>query len=288
MDHQRYTMAKTRVWVFVALLIFLLFIGKKTRNPFPREDFHGRGIYVYNLSDGKVVFAKGEDEKIAPASLTKIMTVLLALEEGLDLDEITPVDKESYQEMVAENSSMAGFYGNEPTTFQDLLYGTLLTSGGECARSLAIHCRGNLNSFIEGMNEKAKELAMENTYFTTVEGLDMEGQYSTAKDMGILLKNALQNQDFERIFTKDEYLSTATPSHPEGIPIRSTVLSKISPEEQKGFEILGGKSGTTPLNGKSWAVLAEKNNKRYLIISYGAFGNGEPQKEDVLQILERL
>ncbi len=152
--------------------------------------------------------------------------------------------------MVRENASMAGFYGREPTTYRDLLYGTILSSGGEAANSLAINVGGNTKDFVKLMNKKVKELDLKDTHFTNPEGLHDKNQYTTAADMAKILDYALDNGDFRAIFTKETFLTTSTLDHPGGILLKSTVLSRLHNISQKGFQIIGGKSGTTSQAGQ--------------------------------------
>lgn len=274
------------------LVIIALFIILRNNS---REvyTYNSKAIYVYNLTDDREVLAENENEKLPMASLTKMMTVLLGLEKVNDLNAIAPVDIETYQKLVEENASMAGFYGGEQTTYRDLLYGAMLPSGGEAANSIAINISGSIISFVELMNEKAEELELENTHFQNPDGLDQLGHYSTAKDMAMLLKYALQNEDYRAIFTRKDYNSSSTADHPDGVYMQSTVFEKLDQYQEEGFEIIGGKSGTTEKAGQCWATLSVKNGKEYIIVVMGSpyedIDNPENgQIRDTLDILERL
>ena len=258
--------------IFIILAIIGVFLSLKlglSGGKFKDIELYSKNFYVYNITDDKVEFKKGESEEIPPASLTKIMTVLVALENIEDLSEIAPVDLESYRHMIERNSSMAGFYGRERTTYRDLLYGTMLASGGEAANSLAINIAGSKDEFANLMNIKTLELELEHTHFENPDGLDEDSHYSSAEDLGKILNYALQDGDFRAIFTREEYRSTSTLDHPEGILIKSTVLSRLPEFEQNGFEIIGGKSGTTVNAGQCWATLALKDEKEYICIVMG-------------------
>ncbi len=263
------------------------------KNKFDKLNLKSDCIYVYSIDDEKEIFSKNPDKKVYPASLTKMMTVLTAVENIDDFDKKAPIDKKSYQKLVKQNASMAGFYGNEPTTFEDLLYGTMLASAGECADSLAINVAGSKGKFVDLMNENAKNMGLNNTNFKNSEGMDEDDHYSSAKDMAILLKNSLKNEKFYKIFTTDKYTSTKTLDHPKGIEIESTVLGRLKDYEQDGFKIIGGKSGTTEKAGLCWATLAIKNNKKYIVVVMGVpFDDirnpGDGQIQDTLEILQNL
>ena len=169
----------------------------------------------------------------------------------------------------------------------------MLPSGGEAANSIAINISGSTLSFVELMNDKAKEIGLENTHFQNPDGMDDLGHYSSAKDMAMLLKYALQNEDYRAIFTKKEYNSTSTVDHPDGVYMQSTVFKKLYEYEENGFEIIGGKSGTTDKAGQCWATLSVKNGKEYIIVVMGSpyediDNPDDGQIEDTLAILEKL
>lgn len=251
--------------------------------------------YISMLKRGSEnhVYEKNADEKAYPASLTKIMTVLVALERTENLSELAPIDVETFQEMIENDSSMAGFVGQEQVTYRDLIYGTLLSSGGEAANSLAVHVAGNVDDFVKMMNEKATLLDLENTHFTNPEGLHDENQYTTARDMATLLNYALNNESFRAVFTSKTFLTSETMDHPEGILLESTVLSQLNDETSEGFEVIGGKSGTTYEAGQCWATLGVVEEEEYICIVMGAplknlSHPDRAQKKDTLNLFKRL
>ncbi len=212
------------------------------------------------------------NRKAAPASLTKMMTVLVALEECQDLSATTQIDTDSYLRMVESNASMAGFYGRETVTIRDLVYGTMLPSGGEAASSLAIAIAGDEASFVRLMNNKVAELGLQQTHFTNVTGLDDPDQYSTAADLARLLTFALDNPDFRAVFTAATYQSSPSLDHPDGVYMESSVLHA---EQEYGLlpagtHLVGGKSGITDAAGRCWASLLEKDGREYLAVTLGA------------------
>lgn len=234
------------------------------------SNYYSDAIYLVDNTKKSVVFAKNPNKKRPPASLTKIMTVYLALDLIPDLEAKVRVSPDFRRKMRSMGASIAGFYANESVSYKDLVYATLLASGAEAAGTLAIQLAGSEAAFIEKMNQKALDLGMTNTYFKTVEGLDVEGQYTTAKDMAILLENALKNPSFYQVFTSGNFITSRNRLHPRGLYLRSTVLRTLSPTDEKGFHILGGKSGTTSGAGLCWATLANKNGSTYILITLGA------------------
>lgn len=274
-------------------IIILFVIWRNQQNMKKIAKFNSKAIYVYNLTDDKEVLAVNENEKLPMASLTKMMTVLVSLEKIPDISAKTTVDTQSYQKLIDENASMAGFYGGEEVSYRDLLYGAMLPSGGEAADSLAINISGSILQFSGLMNDKAKELGLTNTHFQNADGMDELGHYSSAKDMAMLLKEALKNGDFRAIFTKKDFTSSQSPDHPMGVYMQSTVFKKLENYEQNGFEIIGGKSGTTEKAGLCWISLTYKNGCEYIVVTMGApytdiNNTGDGQIKDTLSILEDL
>lgn len=290
--------------LLIAMIILIIFIfpGNKSRVVFldlngkfsiNADEYTSKYIYVLDREDKSMEYEKNSRVRVYPASLAKIMTTIVAIEHIDDLSEVAPVDVDTYKEMVANNASMAGFYGKESTTYRDLLYGTILSSGGEAANSLAINIAGNVKDFVLLMNEKASELGLKDTHFANPEGLHDENQYTTAYDMAILLDYALDNGHFRAIFTKKEFNTTSTLDHPNGILLKSTVLCKLDGLSQDGFEIIGGKSGTTSEAGECWATLGVKENKEYICIVMGAplediSNPSGAQIDDTIEIFRRM
>lgn len=235
------------------------------------DRFQSLGIVVLERGSGETIFSKNPDMRLEPASLTKIMTCLLAIEQMPAPDAVTNVDVDTYLQMVESNASMAGFNGNEAVTYEDLLYGTMLPSGGEAAGTLALRIGGTQEQFAAMMNEKAASLGLNNSHFANESGLSDPDTYSTAADMAALLDRALDKREFRTLFTAASYTSTVSLDHPEGVAMYSTVLSRIDPAATaaEGFRILGGKSGTE-LSGQNWATLGSKNGKEYIVVVMGA------------------
>ncbi len=257
------------------------------------DDYQSKAMCLFNNETKIFVWQKNETMRLSPASLTKLMTVYLALQEIPDLQQKVSIASAYRSRVLRSGASIAGFSGNEKVSYEDLAYAALLASGAEAAGTLAIRTAGKEALFIEAMNQKAAEWGMNDTHFQTVEGLDAEGQYTTAKDMIIFLEKALQDLRFYRIFTTAAYTTGKTWQHPGGLRLTSTVLGSISSSEEKGFHIIGGKSGTTSKAGLCWATLALKKETPYLLVTLGApldniYQPTKTQKADALKIYERV
>lgn len=285
------------VVVFVIMLVVgvgaVIAVSSFFRAQEDSQDYYSKSIYVYNLTDQKEVMNINANVRRAPASLVKMMTVYVALQKIPDLSQTAPVDPESYLALIDRDASMAGFVGNEQTNYRDLLYGTMLASGGEAAASLAINISSTEKSFVKQMNIQAKAFNLKRTRFQNVTGLDARGQSTTAKDMAMLLRQCLHDENFHAVFTRRAYTSTATADHPGGLHIESNVMKSIAHYAHNGFTILGGKSGTTLEAGLCLAVLAEKEDKSYIVVVMGAPYDpltlaGDGHIQDTLNILAAL
>lgn len=225
-------------------------------------------------------------ERIYPASLTKIMTAVVALEYSGDLDEMVTVPEDIFEALYAEGASMAGFQPGEQAKLRDLLYGVLLPSGAECCLTFAQRISGSEAGFVELMNQKAEELGMSNTHFCNSTGLHNTEHYSTVGDMALLLRYALENEDFREAFTTSRYSIPPTNKHPDGFTFYSTMFSCMDSAQVPGGEIIGGKTGYTQEAGLCLASAAEVNGREYVLVTAKADGSHETEQFHILDALK--
>lgn len=257
------------------------------RRPLHPGAWRSQSVYVYDVTDDREVISVNGDQRRAPASLAKLMTTYVALRHVDDLSSLAPVSSEAYARAVTGNCSMAGFVPGERTTFRDLMYATMLASGGEAAMSLAENACGSTDACVAEMNEVAGQWGLRDTSYRNVEGLDAEGQHTTARDVASLVRHALEDGNFRTLFCTPQFGSSPTTAHPDGVLLESTVLSKLGRYDTRGFTILGGKSGTTGDAGLCWATLAEKGGHRYIVVVMGA-PIGDLDSPDDGQIVDTL
>jgi len=234
---------------------------------------------LIQLDDQDVLLDINSSQKIYPASMTKIMTAIIAVENLPDLEEPVFLGDEVFSYIYTAGASMAGFQPNEKVRGIDLLYGVLLPSGAECSIGLAMQISGSEDNFVKLMNQKAKALGMEDTHFANVTGLHDDNHYSTVRDIAALLEYALQNDTFRQIFTSHQYSTAATNMHPDGITFYSSMFRMMDEAEFDGGIILGGKTGYTSKAGQCLASLAEKDGTEYILVTAGAAGT--PQTEQL-------
>ena len=199
---------------------------------------------LINNQTKEIVASRNAKERIVPASMTKVMTVLVAANHLTEeqLNEVIPLSHEAVDYSYAGGGSTSGFVEGEEVTVRDLFYGTILPSGGDAAAQLAIYVAGDVDSFVTMMNEEAKTLGLEDTHFTNPVGFYSEEHYSTPYDISIIMMAALDNPLCKEVLTTKVYNSTATNVNPEGITISNWFLRKIE-DKDLGGEIEGAKTG---------------------------------------------
>ena len=244
------------------IFIFILFMVRANA---VELDVSSKNAILYNMDTEEVLYEKDADEKVSIASLTKIMTALVSIENIEDLDAQVVLTADDFDGLVEANVVTAGFTKGEVVTYRDLLYGLLLPSGADAAKALARNVAGSEENFIKMMNEKVKEMNLENTNFSTVIGLDDDNNYSTAREVALIFKEALKNEDFKTIITTKEYTSS------DGkVKFHSTIQSNAQKFEIDVPYILGGKTGTTTDAGLCLATIAKENDVNYMLVTLGA------------------
>lgn len=249
------------------------------------ENLYSPYAILVDLDSGTILKEKNSTNRIYPASLTKIMTAILAIENTKDLEEIVQLPDEIFPPLYAQNASMAGFQPGEEVRLKDLLYGVLLPSGAEFCLAFADRISGSEEEFVSLMNDKAQELGMKNTHFTNSTGLHDPEHYSTVEDISILLQYALKNEYFRDAFTSSRYSTIPSEQHPEGFTFHSTIFKYMDSTEVTGGEILGGKTGYTEEAGLCLASLAQVNGKEYILVTAKANGTHQTEQFHILDAI---
>lgn len=232
----------------LALFIFLIpvnVLGSDT----------ARSSIVMDLNSGRVLYENNADEVRLIASITKIMTCIIALEEG-DLDSYVKAD----EEILKMYGTSIYLELNEKMKLIDLLYGLMLRSGNDAAVVIAKEIAGSEEEFVKMMNEKAKEIGMTNTTFSNAHGLDEETKnYSTARDMAKLSRYAYKNKTYRKITSTEEYrVKTDNKSY-----LWYNRMKLLGDYEY----CTGGKNGYTPSAGKTLVTTHEKDDLKITIVS---------------------
>lgn len=240
---------------------------------------------LIDLASGDCLAEHDAGSRIYPASLTKIMTAVLAIENTEDLEEIITLPTEFFQQLYAEDASMAGFQPGERARLRDLLYGILLPSGAECCMAFADRIAGTEEAFVMMMNEKAEELGLKNTHFCNATGLHDPDHYSTVEDISVLLQYALRSEEFRAAFTSSRYSTLPSDQHPQGFTFYSTMFQYMDSTEVTGGRILGGKTGYTGEAGLCLASLAEIGGKEYILVTAKAPGTHQTEQFHILDAI---
>lgn len=224
------------------------------------------GVILMEESTGTILYEKNSDEAHYPASITKIMTTLLALENGNLSDMVTFSDDAINN---TEGSGIARDYG-EQMTLEQCLYGVMLESANECAYAVAEHVGGTVENFVDMMNAKAKELGCTNTHFANPHGLQDENHYTTAHDMALIAQAAYQNETFRIIIGTKMYTIPPTNKHAEETVLRNhhDMLCTYHNANRKYLYpyCVGGKTGYTATANSTLVTYAEKDGMTLICV----------------------
>ena len=228
------------------------------------------GIFI-DLATGNILFDRDAHTRINPASMTKVLTVLVAAEHVTDWSDTFEITPEITNYSYVHDCSAVGFSNNEVVTVEDLFYGTVLCSGGDAALGLATYVAGSQEAFVDMMNEKLKELGLSDTaHFTNCVGLYDEDHYCTVYDIAMILEAAIDQPQCREVLSTKKYTTSATPEHPEGIQISNWFLRRIE-DKDTGGEVICGKTGFVAQSG-SCAVSygMDESGKEYICATVNA------------------
>ena len=231
------------------------------------------GLLV-DVDNNTILAGSNYDKKIYPASLTKVMSLIVAMENA-------PEDKAKFKftnkhltPLKDDNAQRVGFEAGESVSFEDLVYGTVLVSGADATVGLANIVAGSEDEFVKLMNKKAEELGLEGTHFTNASGLHDEDHYSTLKDMAVIMEYALSQEKCRRVLTTSTYTTSKTEYHPDGIELYSLVSVRMQGywvdcdrDGGQDADVLGGKTGFTDEAGYAIELIVSYKKHTYLCIT---------------------
>lgn len=233
------------------LVVFLLVFNAQPVKARPMISAE-QAVLIDQVS-GTVLYEKNADNPQLIASITKVMTAIIAIEHGNLTDQV----KISQEAVSAEGSSIY-LIENEKISLADLLYGLMLRSGNDAAIAIAEHIGGSVEGFVYLMNEKTDWLGLEQTSFANPHGLDAEDHYSTAKDIADLMRYAMENEIFAEINQTKTYLSEARTYHWHN---KNKLLTNYYPYT------IGGKTGYTKAAGRTLVSVAEKDHTQLIAVT---------------------
>ncbi len=223
---------------------------------------------LWDVTEERVVAARGADTVVYPASVTKVMTLLVAVENITDFTDTFVMTYEILHPLYLANATIAGFMEGEEVNLEDLLYGTILPSGADACLALAEYVAGSEEAFVALMNQKAQELGLKNTHFVNTSGLHDKEHYTTAADMAVVLQAAMANVHCRQVLSTYQYTTAVTEEHPEGILLTSTMFSRMYGDEPEGALVIAGKTGYTTQAGHTMASYAQgEDGHDYIFVS---------------------
>ncbi len=222
------------------------------------------GVLI-DYTNNKMIAQKNGEEKIYPASMTKLMTIIVAIEHTENFQDTFTMTQDILNDLYAQSASMVGFSANEECTVMDMLYGAALPSGADATVGLAMYTAGSEKAFVKLMNQKVKELGLHNTHFVNTSGLHDEDHYSTPADIALILEYCLKNELCRQVISTPVYTSSPTEQHPNGITMYDTMFNKMEGTEVPGITIRGGKTGYTDEAGQCLASYAVTPDGHYYI-----------------------
>ena len=223
---------------------------------------------LLDVDNNTILAQRDPDARIYPASMTKIMTLLVAAEHIENMDDTFTMTYDIIAPLIDAEASRAGFEEGETVPLKDLMYGIALPSGADATTAIAIYLCGSEDEFVKLMNEKAEELGLENTHFTNASGLYDPNHYSTATDIAMLMSAVMENDTCREILGTYQYTTSATEQHPEGIPLESTMFSRMYGNEVTGITIEAGKTGYTDEAGHCLVSYAtDADGKQFIAVT---------------------
>ncbi|MCC8120548.1 MAG: D-alanyl-D-alanine carboxypeptidase [Oscillospiraceae bacterium] len=215
-------------------------------------------ICLFDLSTGEILAQRSAQERMYPASMTKILTLLVAVENISDSDGTFTMTREIGDFCYENDCSIVGYEVGEVIPIQELFYGCILCSGADACLALAQLAAGSEEAFVALMNEKLEQLGLsDSTHFTNCIGLYDDEHYSTAQDIGLLMHAALANETCREVLTSTYYLTAPTQEHPDGMTLSNLFLRRIGTQDTGAIQVLSGKTGYVQQSGNcavSYAV----------------------------------
>lgn len=222
------------------------------------------GILV-DLDTQEILYSKNIDKQLYPASITKVMTTLVAIESSSPEEPVT--FSQHALDSIEWDSSNIGCRLNETLTMEQCWYAMMLNSANEVCCGVAEHISGSIEAFVEKMNQKAAELGCTNTHFSNPNGLPDETHYTTAHDMALIANAAYQNESFRQVFSTRQYEIPPTPQYTETRYLYNH-HKMMQPDTEYYYEgCLGGKTGYTETALNTLVTIASRNGKNLLCVT---------------------
>lgn len=257
-----------KILTILGILVIFLF---NSFNVYAAEELsiNAKSALIVETNSGKIIYEKDINEQNYPASTTKILTAILAIE-NCDLDDVVTVSQNAISSIPTEYV-IAPLYVDEQIKVKDLLYALMLKSSNDAAYVLAEHVGGSIDGFSEMMNNKAQEIGCKNSHFVNPNGIDNPDHYTTAYDMYLIANYAMKNEKFVEIVSTYEYTLPATNKYPSNDRIMKNTNNFVNPNsEYYNKNVKGIKTGTTTKAGNCLIAESANNNLEFITVVLGA------------------
>lgn len=265
--NKKYILSIALSFIIAFTYTIAVFAAPEAEKKLPIPDLNAQSAILIDMKTGKVIYEKNSNAKMFPASTTKILTAIIALEQCEDLSEVVTVPHEAIAPITLEDSHM-GILVGEQLTLEQLINGMLIYSANDAANVLAIHIAGSFESFAQMMNEKAQSLGAVNSHFVNPHGFHNDDHYTTASDLSVIARYAMGNEKFREIVKTARYIIPATNKYKEDRILTSTnhLISKYRSAAHFYPPAIGIKTGYTSLAGNCLVAAAEKNNTQFISV----------------------
>ena len=257
-----FCMVKYMKKILFIILCFFSFFTSVFALEFPNTS--ATNVLIYDATDNKYIYEKNSNEVTSIASITKLMTVYVAVTEG-NLEDKVLITNEMLSG-ISWDLHLSGFKAGEEYTLREICYAAIIDSGADATNIIAYKVAGSINNFVDMMNKKAEELGLTNTHYVNVHGNDQSNHYSTADDIRKLLLEALKNKDFKDIYYKNEYKFSDT------MTLKRWYEGILKEEGIDTNNLLGGKTGFTDNAGLCYVGYYLSEEHEFIIIVLNSDG----------------
>lgn len=249
-------------------------------------EIESNNAILVDISNNTILARKSSEQKISPASMTKVMTLLVAAENIDSIDNTFTMTNKVIDPLYREGLTLSGFKNNEQVLIKDMFYAMVLESAADAAVGLAVHISGSEEAFVNKMNEKAKSLGLTSTHFTNTSGLHEDGHYTTCHEMAIIMNAAISNDFCRTLLTTKTYNVPANEFHDE-LEFVSGMFSRMTGKEPNVATVLGGKTGYTVASRNCLVSFAETDDKRIVICVTADAGGKEKPINDCIKMYKK-
>lgn len=271
--------------IALALMMFFSVLPGCVAEQAPAPNVLTEAAILIDADTGKVLYAKNPDAAMYPASTTKIMTCLLAIENGGLYDTIV-IPQEAAN--VPKDSSLVPVTVGEEMPMIDLLYGFMLHSGNDAGNAVAALVAGSVEAFVSRMNQKAAELGMTGTHFSNPHGYHADDHYTTARDLAILTREAMKSETFREIVGTPGYIIAPSNKRDTNLKIVNSNLMLLSSSEFYSEDVVGVKTGFTNAAGQTFVLAAKRGGARLIgvLLKSGAKSDAPERWQDAKTLME--